>query len=203
MKKAKRALIAATTFVVALNVNGCVYGPPPTAIDDTQNISIFQDYKDVDFTIENVDAIGSMAEGSYFNREINIMFNLYDLKPVVVSDLDNVGESWNECVLRAVDESGSNTLEVKIGKIISEEETDDISAFNVAFKLGTNAVETDKYGSHEFAWFTKPEDAGDGVIKDKYYYVTVTGEDVVMFVFDFEDQDLQGNVLNSIRKFEA
>lgn len=29
MKKSKKAILATAVFVAALNLNGCVYGPPP------------------------------------------------------------------------------------------------------------------------------------------------------------------------------
>lgn len=34
MKKGKKALIATVVFAAALNLNGCVYGPPPEHDDD-------------------------------------------------------------------------------------------------------------------------------------------------------------------------
>ena len=37
MKKGKKALIATVVFAAALNLNGCVYGPPPAHEDKDNN----------------------------------------------------------------------------------------------------------------------------------------------------------------------
>lgn len=36
MKKGKKAILATAVFVAALNLNGCVYGPPPDREADNQ-----------------------------------------------------------------------------------------------------------------------------------------------------------------------
>ena len=41
MKKAKIALLFVSTFAVALNLNGCVYGPP-VSLETTESVEVIE-----------------------------------------------------------------------------------------------------------------------------------------------------------------
>jgi starvation-inducible outer membrane lipoprotein len=43
MKKPKKALLIAYTFAVALNLNGCVYGPPPVDEDTVESKEVIEE----------------------------------------------------------------------------------------------------------------------------------------------------------------
>lgn len=45
MKKGKKVLLIASTFAVALNMNGCVYGPPSDHVDKSSEQDNAQNYE--------------------------------------------------------------------------------------------------------------------------------------------------------------